>query len=94
MASRPSIVPFQQVWNPKELGLGTETVCTTGSSNLIDLASIFASGFCRTYAQEKHHIILREPPKCVSRGESREERQYTAAILYTDDLDDGMFATD
>ena len=60
------------------------TACT-GSSNLsINLASISAVRCNLTYAQETRHIIVRKPTERVSGGYFREERQYTAAIQYTD----------
>ena len=66
------------------LGLGTGTVCTGSSNLLIGPASTFASRFFLLYVQETRHIIVRKPTKCVSDGESRKEREYTAAIQCTD----------
>ena len=64
------------------LGVGTGTVCA-GSNLLVDPASTFASSFDLPYDQNVRHIIVRKPTKSVLRGEGREERQWTAAIQYT-----------
>ena len=55
------------------VGLGPGTaVCTGSSSLLIGLASIFASTFYRTYAQETRRIMVWKPTNCVS-GEERRD---------------------
>ena len=56
------------------LGLGTGTVCTGSNNLLIGLASMFASNFYRTHAQETRHTKVRKPTTRASGGEERERR--------------------
>ena len=68
----------------ENVGLGTGTVCT-GSSNLLsDPARIFASMFFSHVRPRNTPYYGTETYRCVSDGERRKERQYTAAIQYTD----------
>ena len=76
------------------LGVGTGTVCAGSSSLPIDLASIFASTFHRTYAQETRHIIVRKPNNCVSRGDIIERGSILLQSSLLSEFDDSMVAID